>query len=198
MIRSQSEKYIPTLIKNLEKGGVTNQDLEVILPTYKCYLIKKNEIIQKPGQSCNAYYIVAEGMFRSYVIDYEGNEVTTNFFLSHDLLIDETAFFMRTPTQEYIQAIDDGVIWKKEYAIFQLQFNELESYRNWGRAHMVEYLFKLKQRTLKMITSTAKERYLELIQHHNEIIMNAPQKYIASFLGITESSLSRIRKELAG
>ena len=68
--------------------------------------------------------------------------------------------------------------------------------REWGRAWFTFQLFTMKERSLGTITETAKNRYLKLMKDKPEILLNAPLKQIATFLGITDTSLSRIRKEI--
>lgn len=84
----------------------------------------------------------------------------------------------------------------KDFETFNAHFNQFEYYRDWGRAHLVTNFFALKQRTLSMITDQASDRYQELLETRPEIFQKASLKHIASFLGITDTSLSRIRKEM--
>jgi CRP-like cAMP-binding protein len=184
------------LIEDLQDAFLTDKELEIVLSGYEKVLVKKNEYILKQGNICDAYYFVEKGFLRSYAIDYNGNEVTTNFFTKTDLILEETSFFLRMSTKENIQAMEDCVLWKKDFDIFQEHFNSIEKYREWGRAHLVKNFFALKQRSLAMITETAKERYQNLMYEHSNILQKASLKHIASYLGITDTSLSRIRKEI--
>ena len=184
------------LIEDLQDAFLTDKELEIVLSGYEKVLVKKNEYILEQGNICDAYYFVEKGFLRSYAIDYNGNEVTTNFFTKTDLILEETSFFLRMSTKENIQAMEDCVLWKKDFDIFQEHFNSIEKYREWGRAHLVKNFFALKQRSLAMITETAKERYQNLMYEHSNILQKASLKHIASYLGITDTSLSRIRKEI--
>ena len=76
-------------------------------------------------------------------------------------------------------------------------FHSLPEFREFGRSILVKGFTALKNRMLSMITETAEERYAHLLQNKPEIFQHAPLKTIASYLGITDTSLSRIRKELA-
>lgn len=133
---------------------------------------------------------------RAFAIDIDGNEVTTNFFNSGELILEESSFFLRIPTRENIQANENCVLWRKDFNTFQEDFNSIEKYREWGRGHLVKNFLALKQRNLAQITETAKERYEDLVNNSPIIIQKASMKDIASYLGITDTSLSRIRKEL--
>jgi len=184
------------LIEDLKEAHLNRQELETVLSGYTKVVIKKDEYILQQGQVCDAYYFVSKGFLRSYAIDYNGNEVTTNFFSKADLILEETSFFLRIATKENIQALEDCILWKKNFDIFQSHFNTIAKYREWGRAHLVKNFFALKQRSLSMITETAKERYQSLSYNQPKILKNASLKHISSYLGVTDTSLSRIRKEV--
>ncbi len=184
------------LLKEFKDLNFTENELEVIISGYKKTTIKKGEFILKAGQVSDAYYFIVDGFIRSFVINYEGEEVTTNFFTNNNLILEESSFFLQMPSKEYIQALSDCVLYSKHIFVFNEHFNHFEKYRDWGRAHLVKNFFALKERSLAMITDTATDRYQSLLKNRPEVIQKAPLKQIASFLGITDTSLSRIRKEL--
>lgn len=175
--------------------GLNQKDYKDILQGYQKIEIKKGEYLIKSGTVVKAYYFVIQGFLRSFAIDYNGNEVTTNFYKKGDLVLEENSFFMQMPTKEFIQATEDCTLWMKDVATFNIHFNVYEQYREWGRAHLVHNFFSLKQRTLSMLTDKASDRYLDLLKNNPEVFQKVSLKHIASFLGITDSSLSRIRKE---
>lgn len=185
------------LLNELADLEVSKEQLEILITGYKKVHLKKGEYLVKAGNVVEGYYFIISGFLRSFVIDYEGNEVTTNFYGKDDLILEESSFFMQVPTKEYIQATEDCELWMKDFETFNNHFNEYEQYRDWGRAHLVRNFFALKQRTLSVITDQASDRYVELLENRPEIFQKASLKHIASFLGITDTSLSRIRKEMA-
>lgn len=184
------------LYKELDCIGLAKEELENIIKGYKKIELKKGDFLIKSGVVVKAYYFLVSGFLRSFVIDFEGNEVTTNFYEKDSLILEEQSFFMQVPTKEYLQATEDCVLWIKDINTFNEHFNEYEGYREWGRSHLVRNFFRLKERSLSMITDNASDRYKDLMNKRPEIFQKASLKHIASFLGITDSSLSRIRKEL--
>jgi CRP-like cAMP-binding protein len=76
-------------------------------------------------------------------------------------------------------------------------FHSLPEFRDFGRSILVKGFAALKSRVLSMITETAEERYAQLLKNNPEIFQHAPLKIIASYLGVTDTSLSRIRKEFS-
>lgn len=159
---------------------------------------KKGAYLFKEGDSVNQYYFLETGFVRSFGFNYNGDEVTTQFYLPQDIIIDWMSFMMKVPTQENFTASKDSVCWKITYQEFQNLFHEIEGFREAGRERLTQCYFKLKQHNMSMISNSAKERYVHLLQENHEIIQNASLKHIASYLGITDTSLSRIRKELVG
>jgi len=149
------------------------------------------------GKTAKEFYLVEQGLFRSFLYDYNGNETTTEFYCPNEILIESLSLFQRIPSKENFQAITDTVVWKIEYDRFQALLHTVEGLREWGRTWATRELFMQKQRSINMLTMDATDRYLMLIKERPQIIKHSPLKYIASYLGVTDTSLSRIRKEIA-
>ncbi len=150
----------------------------------------------KQGKISDSVHLV-EGLMRAYTFDREGNEVTTNFFSKHRPVFDPASFFLQTASMENIQAVTDCVAYSISYEKVNKLFHLLPEFREFGRLMLVKELVMSKQRTLAMINRTAEERYADLIKDDYDIFQNAPLKYIASYLGITDTSLSRIRRDFS-
>jgi len=175
---------------------INKEELQEIIGVHEKVNFTKGSFFLESGKVANEYYLIEEGLCRAYVHDYNGNEITTDFYSVNDLLIEVSSLFQRIPSKENIIALTDGTAWKIEFNKFQELFHRIESFREWGRAWMSEQLFCYKQRQIEMITKNATERYKSLLVDKPEILQHAPVKHIASYLGITDTSLSRIRKEI--
>lgn len=156
-----------------------------------------NTLILEAGKTAKQFYLIEKGLFRSFLYDYSGKEVTTEFYCANDILIESYSLFQRLPSQENFQAVSAGVAWKIDYDTFNGLLQRHEGLREWGRSWSSRQLFILKQRSINALTVSATDRYLNLVKERPEIILHAPLKYIASYLGITDTSLSRIRKEIS-
>ncbi|NCA21275.1 MAG: Crp/Fnr family transcriptional regulator [Crocinitomicaceae bacterium] len=172
------------------------EDLETILHQYQRIEFAKNDFLIKEDTTANFYYFMESGIARSYVIDLEGNDISTKFFSSTDIVIDWHSYFLKTKCRENIQAITPCVAWKITFENFMKLFN-IEAFREIGRTRLVNNYFELKNHSLSLIADPAKERYLNLMKSKPNIVQNVPLKQIATYLGITDTSLSRIRKEIA-
>jgi len=178
------------------KSDITKAEIELIIPKFKQVAFDKNSFLLEEGKLANQYWFIQSGFVRSYVVDTEGNDITTNFYSVGDIVIDWPSFFLRNPTRENIQALTDCVCWQLDYETFQELFNNIQSFREQGRTTLVGSYFALKRNSISMIADEAKERYLRLLKEKPHVIQNVSLKHIATFLGVTDTSLSRIRKEI--
>lgn len=173
------------------------KDYDLIAQVHQKISKNKGEFLLEKSKVENEYYILESGLVRAYVYDYEGNEITTDFKGNNEVVIDVASIFPRVPAQEYIQCLTDCTLYKITYDDFQELFHQIPAMREWGRAWMSYELYLSKKRATEIITEPASKRYLQLIQEKPQIIQQAPLKHIATYLGITDTSLSRIRKEVA-
>jgi CRP-like cAMP-binding protein len=159
--------------------------------------IPKNEYQLVAGKICDEYLFLSKGYMRSFAHDTEGNEVTTHFYMPGQILFEVSSFFNRSRSKENIQALTDCEGWFITFEQLNNLFHTLPEFREFGRSILVRGYAGLKARMLSMITETAEERYLQMMETHPEIFQQASLKNIASYLGVTDTSLSRIRKEVS-
>ena len=172
----------PSILREVFKNDrLTTEELEAVVSRFTQVTFQKGEYILQAGEVAHQYYFVESGFIRSYAVDTDGNDVTTGFYTQAQILIDWPSFFLKNPTKEFYQQL----------------FHSIESFREGGRSRLVGSYFALKRRSIAMITDPAKERYLQLMKESPELIHNVSLKHIATYLGITDTSLSRIRKEIA-
>lgn len=156
--------------------------------------IAASEYFLKEGTISNEYMFLESGFMRVFTFDTDGNEVTTNFCTAGQVVFEVASFFGHTRSKESIQALTGCRGYVISFEQLNMLFHKFPEFREFGRAILVKGFVALKQRTLSLINETAEERYVHLLQNNPEIFMHAPLKYIATFLGITDTSLSRIRK----
>jgi CRP-like cAMP-binding protein len=185
------------LNKVFASSGITKDELELIIPRYKEVTFHKNDYLLKEGQVEKKYWFVESGFVRSYIVDTEGNDITFNLYASGDVVIDYPSIFFFAPTRENIQALTDCVCWEIEVEAFQELFGSVPNYREQQKGLLVGSYFALKEHSISLIADEAKDRYLRLLKEKPHIIQNVSLKHIATFLGVTDTSLSRIRKEIS-
>ena len=186
----------PKLIHFFKNSNlVSPQAAEEIANTFYPKEIKKNDFLLKSGKICNEYFFLENGFIRAFANDIEGNDITTNFYSSGQVVFEVSSFFNRTISKENFQAIIDCEGWYITYEQLNDLFHSMHDFRDFGRSILVKGFSSLKIRMLSMITETAEQRYDTLLKTNPEIFQQAALKHIASYLGITDTSLSRIRKE---
>lgn len=172
-------------------------DFQQIADAHELMEVPKGTLLLKEGKIANEYYVLQSGVARAYVYDYNNDEISTEFFTEGEIVISTASLFQRISSPENIQTVTDCVMWKIEFSVFQALFSTIPAYVDWGRLWFTSQLFAIKQRSLDMVQETATNRYLKLLRAKPQIIQNVPLKQIASYLGVTDTSLSRIRKEVA-
>ena len=110
-----------------------------------------------------------------------------------DVIISVESFFKQTESQEQIQALEDSSLYYISYDEMQFAFANFSDFNTIGRILTEKYYVLSEQRLYSLRMQRASERYLFLLNHFPQILLRVPLKYIASYLGITEETLSRIR-----
>ena len=185
-----------TLISLLQNTfGLPNSVSTQIEDRFQFIEINKGDLFLSEGKPSDTFLFLASGFMRSYLFDTEGNEVTIQFYSEGSVVFEAASFFQHKKSEENIQALADCTGWIFTFDQLNNLFHALPEFREAGRAMLVKTLVGLKMRTFSMINQTAEQRYAQLLSLNPEIIQQAPLKYIASYLGITDTSLSRIRKD---
>jgi len=159
--------------------------------------VAKNDFFLKEGRISDEYLFLEKGCMRSFAYDTEGNDITTNFSTDNQVVFEVSSFFNRTASKENIQALTECNGWFITYRELNNLFHATPEFREFGRFILVRGFSSLKTRMLSMITESAEQRYVNLLSSHPEIFAHAPLKNIATFLGITDTSLSRIRRDFS-
>ncbi len=157
--------------------------------------VRKNSLIVKEGQICNLCYFVLKGCLRQYVIQ-DGIEKTIAIYTENQAINYYTNQSGQERSESYLTSVEDSVMIignpEKDKEIFS-KFPILAEVTR----KMIETDFGKTQNTLaKFITSSPEQRYLNLMDERPELLQRVPQHIIASYLGVTAESLSRIRKRI--
>ncbi|WP_426059051.1 Crp/Fnr family transcriptional regulator [Hymenobacter sp. B1770] len=182
------------LIQFLQSTGrIAPQQAREIASSFTGRRVEKNDFFLRAGKVSDEYFFMDTGCMRAYAHNPAGDEVTTAFYGGGQVVFEVSSFFNRIPSQENIQALTDCTGWFITYQQLNGLFHSREEFREFGRSLLVKGYAGLKSRMLAMITESATVRYERLLKESPEIVQHAPLKIIASYLGITDSSLSRIR-----
>ncbi|RYY87501.1 MAG: Crp/Fnr family transcriptional regulator [Chitinophagaceae bacterium] len=182
---------------NTPQLPVVAEVLEAIVEPFEERSYSKGDLLLQAGR-VSGYHYVHSGYLRAFTHDPEGNEVTTYFYPAGRVAFDPPSFFFGQPSLENHQALSDCHCYYINFEQLNRLFHALPVAREFGRAMLVREFTLYKQRSLAMIHQRAEERYAHLLATQPDVFQHAQLKQIASFLGVTDSSLSRIRREFAG
>ncbi|MEO0572146.1 MAG: Crp/Fnr family transcriptional regulator [Bacteroidota bacterium] len=158
--------------------------------------LKKREFLLKPAQNCAYLAFVKKGTFRVFFYDKEGTEITVWFSFEGMMIGDLLALFQNSKAIFYVQAIEDSEISILPKNKLEELYLKNPEYLQFGRKYAEYVSVNVMKRMLSFQTKSAEERYIELLTNPN-YMQRIPLKYLASYLGVTDSSLSRIRKKIS-
>lgn len=192
----EKKALIDFIQANIPKFKVSAENLGIIAANFDFTEFAKHDFLLKEGK-ISGYFYLAEGFMRAFTYDTEGNEITTCFYSSGRVLFEPASFFQGMKSLENIQAVTPCKGFKTDFERLDRLFHSIPEFREFGRIMLVKEFIAYKQHTLAMINRTAEERYASLMREGQEIFQHAQLKHIASFLGMTDTSLSRIRREFS-
>lgn len=163
---------------------------------FEYHTIEKQSFLIKESSRIPKTFFIETGYVRSFTIDQTGRKVTTHIYSSPCFVNDFSSFFKRWPAKQNFQTITDCSLFTMSLEQVELYFHSNSEFREFGRLLILDHYDQLNERMLGMIKDTAEIRYKKLLQKHPDVFQFVPLKIIASYLGITDTSLSRIRKDI--
>ena len=177
------------------KGNLSAEATESLRSISKSKKIQKGATLVRQGQVVTHMFFVVSGCLRSYCVDKKGKEHTLQFAIKDWWISDYTAILNNEPAQLTVESLQDTELIEflvSDIASLRAQFPELEAIQ---RKNLQRHLVALQKRILNQLQLTAAERYDLFLQSYPDIEQFTPNYHIASYLGITQESLSRIRAE---
>ena len=176
---------------------IPNEIVLKITETFCDFKLVKNTILLNKNTISTKTYFLEKGYVRSYILNEDNEQVTTNIYSAPCFVNDFLSFFKKQPTKEIYQTLTDCSFWETSLENVQTNFHNISEFREFSRLLFVINYSALNDRLIEMKSQKAETRYLNLLKKQPQVFQNVPLKIIASYLGITDSSLSRIRKEIS-
>ena len=164
---------------------------------YTMQPIKKGDFLLREGEICKSHYFVEKGLLRMYSIDKNGKEHIIQFAPENWLITDRSSLYFNEKSKYYIEAVEDSEVLfltPDFFANLKLQFPGFVATND---LLLQKHVRGLQNRINSLLAETAEERYLKFIKMYPDLMLRVPQWMVASYLGITPESLSRVRKKLA-
>jgi CRP-like cAMP-binding protein len=193
MLPSQ-QKQFDEMITFLRSVYSVPEDLkEAIWRKTRLLKVRKRKHLLKAGEVCRDLYFIRKGLLRCYYYTRKGKEVSTWFMWENDVCVSIPSFYRQVPGYEYIQAIEDCELISIRYEDLYELFRNYPGFNYIGRELVQKYLvdWALQLQDIRLLET--KERYESLLERQPDRVRRIPQKYLASFLDMLPTSLSRIR-----
>lgn len=179
----------------LQFGGLNAKEVELFTSKAMELNLSKGEHFSVAGKIPRQVGFIVEGVIRGYYYNSKGEEVTRCFISENSIVVDYINFEANTSSSEYLQACTDCkvmVFSKQDWEEFSQTVSGWDTIKN----KMVQICMYQKSRKGPVVSQDAATRYLEFLENYPMLINRIPLAYVASYLGVTPQSLSRIRRSV--
>lgn len=157
-----------------------------------CCSVKKGDLLVKGGEVCDSIYFIKKGVLRGFITE-DKKEITTWLTVENEVVATITGFLLQKPTMENIQAIEDCDMLGIKWVDLNRLYMQYPSFNIVGRKITEQYYMYAENRAYITRLHDAGKKYELFMQLYAHLLNRVPLKYIASFLGITIETLSRVR-----
>lgn len=178
-------------------AGVSVKVAERLYDSLEKREFQKGEMTLKIGEVCRHSFFVEKGLLRSYTLGEDGKEHIIQFAPENWFIVDRSSVYFNDPSEIYIDAVEDSQVVLIDDN-FMNRVAQLDN--NFGKFNdklLHNHIRHIQKRLNLLLGASAEKRYLNFIEMYPDLLLRVPQWMIASYLGITPESLSRVRKELA-
>lgn len=174
---------------------LSDAELEDVSNKFKSKTVKKNNYLFRQGDTCKDLVFVQGGCLRLYYLK-DGIEISVWFAFEQSSAIEIYSFISESPSDYFLQAIEDSeVLYLPKTALSKI-YQRQPKMQEMMRKFWEDVILNLLKRFTALQKDSAEKRYLDLLDKPT-YLETIPQKYLASFIGVTPTSLSRIRKHIA-
>ena len=176
---------------------ITDQEFTDSIKYFSPLTLNKGDLFVKQDKICVHIGFIVKGILRTYYINDKGEEVTACFCTENHLTTSFKSFILQAPSQLILQAIEETQLLVIHYNDLQKLYVQYPIYQAIGRLVAEREYIVMEQYASVLNNEPAKEKYLRLLREQPELLHKAKVEDIASYLGVTRRTLSRIRKEIA-
>lgn len=179
------------------KATFTEEQFAFIEPLFLVRTLEAGDFLQRGGDVATHACFVATGCLRCYVIDAKGKEHIVRFAPETWWLADAQSLASGTPSQYFIDALETSELLLVDPPSHERIIANVPPYATAFQAGLQRHAAAKDQRIVSALSATAEERYVQFLETYPSIVQRVPQFMLASYLGISPETLSRIRKHLS-
>jgi CRP-like cAMP-binding protein len=183
--------------KITDKITLTEEEFNLCKTLFSPKKLRKKQSILQEGDIGRYNIFVTKGLLRSYTIDEKGNEHILQFALEGWWTADLYSFFTGEPSLFNIEALEDSELLLINHTDWESLLQKLPAFERYFRILIQNNLIATQRRLMESLSETAERKYLKFMKTYPESIQRVPQHMIASYLGITRETLSRLRRDIA-
>jgi CRP-like cAMP-binding protein len=176
---------------------ITNEQLDFWVSFFISRKLRKNTFLLRDGEVCKYTAFVLSGCLKLYSIDNKGKEHIIQFAPENWWISDMDSFTKGTPSQYFIETMEDSDVLLIDNPSFQKVLKKVPAVALFFQGLMQNRQTVTQKRIISSVSSSAEEQYFDFLKTYPSLAQRLPQHDIASYLGITPESLSRIRKQSA-
>lgn len=185
LLRSHIEKRV----------HLTDEEFRTITKFFIPKKFRKKQFLLHEGEVCKNIGFVNSGCLREYTIDNKGSEHIIQFAIEDWWISDPNSFLSGLPSTYNIDALEDSEVLLLEKSARDKLLDSCPKMERFFRILIEANFVATQRRIAESLSTSAEERYLKFVKTYPKLFEQVPQNQIASYLGITPQSLSRIRKE---
>ncbi len=180
----------------LQFGNLNQQQIALVTKKTTELRLRKDEYFSEAGKIPRQVGFIIEGILRVCYYNNKGEEITRYFIDENNLVVDLRNFENNIVSSEYVQAVTDCKVIVFSKQDWEELSNTIVGWDNIVHKIISKALLQKIDRRSPLVSEDATTRYLDFIEKYPTLVNRIPLSYIASYLGITQSSLSRIRKNI--
>ncbi len=174
---------------------ISTQLEDALVASLRCELLPARHQLLQPGQIARKIYFIERGLIRGYNL-HAGQEISSWFMCEGDFVISVVSFLTQQPSTEYLELLESSTLYSIEYAQMNELYSKFPEFNYVGRVLTERYYVHSEQRAYQLRTLSAKDRYTQIVQEFPFLLQRVPLRYLASHLGMTPETLSRMRAKI--
>jgi CRP-like cAMP-binding protein len=191
---SIQKSIITAIFKDI---SFSQEEIVKIESKFEKIILKKKDILLETGNTVHYQYYINSGCLRTYFVDNSGKEHTVQFAIKDWWISDYTAFFTTSKAVMTIECIQNASVYKVSKIDMENLYTEIPQLETFFRQKMEVAFAGFQKRIIGNLSQSTKEKYTSFIRTYPNIEQSVKNYHIASYLGVTTETLSRIRKEIA-